>query len=105
MEVSQRLFINHVVYNHDKTVTIGVIPQLVDGQSKVVGSAPIEWVNTREESMIALGAQNGRTDGEWGNREVEQTIFAQEELVTAAANDTPAVTKRRFEAQPIVHSY
>src|SRR5689334_12199335 len=77
MNVTPRLLVTSVQYNNDGLVNITVVPQLLSDDGTVVGSSSLRAISVLETAVSAFGVANGRGDGEWGNREIEQTLLAQ----------------------------
>jgi hypothetical protein len=94
MQVNERLFIDAVRYG-DGSLVVRVIPQIVTDEGRVVGDSGFHEVSVAESVAVARGVENGRTDGEWGNREVEQVVLADQVMLTPMVPPVPGMPEVR----------
>ena len=82
-----RLRVKWVTYRDDGSLAVAVVPEVMsdavmsdaDGTlGDVIATMSQDVVSFAEADAIARGVENGRTDSEWGNTEIEQLLLAAE---------------------------
>jgi hypothetical protein len=76
MEYTDRLAVRTTSFTDRGQITIRLEEELVGADGRVRPQNIFHDVQAPEADAIELGKRNGRTDGEWGNREIEQLIRA-----------------------------
>lgn len=94
MQVTRRLCVLRTSFGQG-TFDLRLQSHLVDERGEIVGRDDIESISDQEDALTKLGVDHGRTDGEWGNREVERFIREAKTIDDPGRPSQPAVPEIR----------